>query len=67
MDSRPAGNANNPAVQTTSLPLGASGVSATWTAATTWAAGEESNSEQALYRVYLDDGQTSTGVGVRVR
>jgi alpha-tubulin suppressor-like RCC1 family protein/phosphodiesterase/alkaline phosphatase D-like protein len=65
-DSRAEGDTTNPAVQTTPLALGTSGVSATWTASNTWSAGSESTNEQGLYRIYLDDGQTSTGVGVQV-
>ena len=65
-DSRAEGDTTNGAVQATPLALRTSGVTVTWTAANTWSAGAESTNEQALYRVYLDDGQTSAGVGVRV-
>ena len=61
-DSRPAGNSASPATQSTPVLLGSSGVGVTWSASTAWSGGAESNNEQALYRVYLDDG----GSGVRV-
>ena len=65
-DSRASGDTTNAAVQSTPLALGTSGVTATWTASNSWAGGSQTNNEVALYRVYLDDGQTSTGIGVRV-
>jgi hypothetical protein len=65
-DSRHEWDWTNPAVQTQPLPLGDSGVTATWNASNTWSAGEEQDNDQALYRVYLDDGQTAPGTGVRV-
>ena len=65
-DSRAEWDWTDPANQTTPLALGASGVTAIWTSSNTWSAGDESDSEQALYRVYLDDGQTSPGIGARV-
>ncbi|MEI7911327.1 MAG: cadherin-like beta sandwich domain-containing protein, partial [Verrucomicrobiota bacterium] len=65
-DSRAVGDTTPAEVQATPLQLGASGVSVTWTAMNTWSSGSESSNEQALYRVYLDDSETSSGVGVRV-
>lgn len=65
-DSRATGDTTDPAVQNTLLELGSSRVTVTWTSSNIWAAGAEGSNEQALYREYLDDGQTSTGVGVRV-
>ncbi len=46
--------------------MGGSGITAAWSASNVWAAGEENDGGQALYRVYLDDGETAPGVGVRV-
>ena len=65
-DSRGVGDWTDPAAQDEPMALGGSGVSATWAASNTWSAGAEGDNEQALYRVYLDDGQTSPGTGVRV-
>ena len=48
------------------------GLTATWASANTWAAGQEINSEQQQYRVYLDDGDGGSslvggdGIGVSV-
>ncbi len=65
-DTRSTGDETNPAVQAQVLPIGLTGVTATWIASNTSAAGAEANNEQALYRVYLDDGETSPGIGVSV-
>jgi hypothetical protein len=62
VDSRAVGNGTNAAVQSSPLALGSSGVGVTWSASNTWYGGAQSNKEQALYRIYLDDG----GSGVRV-
>ena len=61
-DSRPNGSTATAHSQTTPLALGASGVTATWSASSTWSAGDNLNKEHTPYRVYLDDG----GSGVRV-
>jgi hypothetical protein len=65
-DTRAVWDWTDPAVQIEPLPLGDSGVTVTWQASNTWAAGSENDNDQALYRVYLDDGETSPGTGVRV-
>lgn len=65
-DSRAEWDWTDSSVQELPLPLGESGVSATWSASGSWSAGSETDNEQALYRVYLDDGETAPGVGVRV-
>ena len=46
--------------------IGSTTVKLTWASANGWAAGNEDNNEQALYREYLDDGNLGDGVGVRV-
>lgn len=61
-DSRPNGSTATAHSQTTPLALGTSGVTATWSASSTWSAGDNLNKEHTPYRVYLDDG----GSGVRV-
>ena len=62
VDSRAVGSGTSAAVQSTPLALGSSGVGVTWSAANTWYGGAQGDKEQALYRIYLDDG----GSGVRV-
>ena len=47
-------NSTDPYAITT--PVNAPGVSVAWSSANMWAAGSESDPDQALYRVYLDDG-----------
>lgn len=55
-----------------SITLSGSAINVTWASANTWAAGQESNSEQQQYRVYLDDGDggsslvSGDGIGVSV-
>lgn len=64
-DSRAIGDGTDPSKQTVPLALtGGAGVTAVWTSANTWAAGNENTDEQALYRVYLDDG--GSGVSVTI-
>ena len=46
--------------------IGSTSVKVTWSSANGWAAGNEDNNEQGLYREYLDDGNLGDGVGVRV-
>ena len=64
------GGGPNP--QLGSIELAGSSVTAQWYSANTWAAGNETTSEQQLYRVYLDDGDggsslvTGDGLGVSV-
>ncbi len=41
-------------------------VTVEWTSANTWAGGPESTSDEQLYRVYLDDGETVAGIGCTV-
>ncbi|MBN1854772.1 MAG: PEP-CTERM sorting domain-containing protein, partial [Pirellulales bacterium] len=45
-------------------PINAPGVSVEWSSTNMWVAGDEANTEQALYRIYLDDG--APGVSVTV-
>lgn len=58
--------------QATSTTLLGTSVVAQWNSANTWAAGLENNSDQQLYRVYLDDGDGGSslvngdGIGVSV-
>ncbi len=47
-------NSTDPYAVTT--PINAPMVSVAWSSANMWAAGSEENSDQGLYRVYLDDG-----------
>ncbi len=47
-------NSTDPFAVTT--PINAPMVSVAWSSANMWAAGDEGNSDQGLYRVYLDDG-----------
>ncbi len=47
-------NSTDPYAVTT--PVNAAMVSFAWSSANMWAAGDESNADQGLYRVYLDDG-----------
>ncbi len=61
-DSRPNGSTTTAHSQSSPLALGTSGVTATWSASSTWSAGDNLNKEHTPYRVYLDDG----GSGVRV-
>lgn len=55
-----------------SITLAGTAINVTWNSANTWAAGQEGNSEQDLYRVYLDDGDGGSslvngdGIGVSV-
>lgn len=66
-DSRAVNDWTDSANQGTPLILtGSTTVGVTWSSANTWAAGNEDNNEQALYRVYLDDGNLGDGIGVRV-
>jgi hypothetical protein len=58
--------------QATSTTLLGTAITARWNSANTWAAGTENDSEQQLYRVYLDDGDGGStlvvgdGIGVSV-
>lgn len=64
-DSRAVGDDTDASKQTVPLALtGGGGVTAVWNSANTWAAGSEGTNEQALYRVYLDDG--GSGVSVTI-
>lgn len=66
IDSRAVSDWTDSAQQMEPLALGQSGVTLTWQSSNMWAAGAEEDNGQALYRMYLDDGQTEQGVGVRV-
>ena len=64
------GGGTNPQLGT--ITLTGSSVTAKWDSSNTWAAGVETNSEQQLYRAYLDDGDAGSslvagdGIGVSV-
>ncbi|MFO1492957.1 MAG: hypothetical protein U1F77_01370 [Kiritimatiellia bacterium] len=45
-------------------PVNAPGVSVAWSSSNMWSAGDESNADQGLYRVYLDDG--GSGVSITI-
>ncbi len=57
----PANSTNANAVTT---PINASMVTVAWSSANLWNAGDESNPEQGLYKMYLDDGGDGPSVTV---
>lgn len=65
-------NGGGPNPQLGSLTLAGTAITVTWNSANTWAGGSEATKQQALYRVYLDDGDggsslvSGDGIGVSI-